>query len=1602
MYGMTRYEYGKVAAHDGRDCHQGRMTSVSRRTAQCHEGRQHVTWNGIYHVRRRFPGGTQGHVCVLALPLFSLLGSRCRAPRCRAPRARFAPRACFPVPVSSFHKLSLLFLRKKSNSQDRIRTARIPPSVHSPGLMTLEPPPHMPPVGRWQPNTGSNAPLAAALPPAAGKTLPTTSRFKSSLEATPSPLSLDQHSPHLYSQHRIRPNAPFDIAHIKSRRLVHAPEPVCQTLKTDSGWSYTLAPGSVPCFRIPQSEIPDPIAFYHQIEDVGRRYGAVKLHIIQSSPAPAAPFALNTELFWFKARRQSLCSFQEETRRKLDLHHRLYKYHSARKSDTGRQPFSKIPSIDKRPLDLYRLRECVQLRGGFQEVCHKKLWAQIGRELGYSGRIMSSLSTSLRSAYLKVFLEFDKEEERQRASASAATTTVPTKIHIILPSSTEGNHRDPSSKKRSPNEASVSLENAVKKHKASKVQAYQVAGSAVEFSRLRDILRYKGFFTNFENLTEPRKNLTKPSASTLPGYQFTFWKNASEIYDKSAHETRNAPIYNIRQYYEKAQKHFDSVAALYQQRSSLVLEKSDSINLHDFEKLFFDILCDESACCNVDTGINLPSSVHGSGFPTVSKDVTSGPNTSSAWNLNNIPLSPNSLLRFMDADFGDHLNTRLDLGMLFSVKGWSTEDNFLPNIDYHHAGSSKLWYVVPPQEMEKFEGLVEISKKDRQSADSGISADPLDKSFLNSEVYQCFLDTCPQHQVSSLPPRINTHSIGRFCEPAACAFPDDWQFHPEKLKANSIRVFKIVQDPGSYILKFPKTYSTSISSGFSISENALFAPASWLESALESEKWLSKNGLLPAIQTFQLLFNIVKESSDKKLVSKARQILIDLASEELAAREELAKRLNDRYTIQSNVFDFISDKTLEPTGASKVLLTSAKDCFTLSLRQFLDNMSYEGDKLFIFGRDMQQDGISISIHEFYSNEELETLLQEDHACAASAVFLSEKTAVQAKKPDQDILASYENLVNQELKGQRIPLAKVSLYCEALSQESSPQAHQLSRSLKNARSTASRCNQLLTKINKEKRDLKFLGFGSGFALKDLAAAPFHYSVAELQSLYLELAGSSISFPEMFKVFELCHRVEAFQSDAQSAVESNDLGRLQEMYLRGWSLGIRSKYHDLLACRISEEMWLSIYEKIIERRESICEDEHEYYASSYLLPYLKYGIKCVKSALHRNKLEQVRNMISRSQEIAHELGQLFKKKSSKIPIERLSNILDTLNQYPFLVESRLREALEAVMDTFSKHREGMSSSFDQLDVNDEYYRLLAESPDARPLFKLNLIDKFDGSCNDKRLSLPEVPNRSIFSKHIKDCRSWLQQVNRLVPRKPLWAKIQSSIQLCFSNDRDTWASKSQPNEEPVYCFCRRGDSGSKMVACEVCGEWYHTTCINKGKWSLVSNEKTVFVCPICCPSDVPDFGLVDYSQLESMVMASLKLKVIPDRRFFGQFFEIFKASASFKQVVGRDVLKGDGTLRENLPMVQIKFYLRKLLGAGVRMPKEIGALQNACQKHDTDIMFAFSQRNIKIVTGYEATGSREASEVQPGQVVIKSEGVSEISPEVKTEESSYTAQ
>jgi histone demethylase JARID1 len=164
-----------------------------------------------------------------------------------------------------------------------------------------------------------------------------------------------------------------------------------------------------PTYRPTVEEFKDPLVYIQKISAEAAQYGIAKI-VPPESWTP--PFAIDTERFHFRTRRQELNSVEggeypicpnhvymlkvEGTRANLNYLDQLAKFHKQHGMSLTR-----FPSVDKKPLDLFKLKKSVETRGGFERVCKAKKWAEIGRDLGYSGKIMSSLSTSLKNSYGK-------------------------------------------------------------------------------------------------------------------------------------------------------------------------------------------------------------------------------------------------------------------------------------------------------------------------------------------------------------------------------------------------------------------------------------------------------------------------------------------------------------------------------------------------------------------------------------------------------------------------------------------------------------------------------------------------------------------------------------------------------------------------------------------------------------------------------------------------------------------------------------------------------------------------------------------------------------------------------------------------------------------------------------------------------------------------------------------------------------------------------------------------------------------------------------------------------------------------------------------------
>ncbi|KAF3771344.1 hypothetical protein M406DRAFT_272779 [Cryphonectria parasitica EP155] len=217
---------------------------------------------------------------------------------------------------------------------------------------------------------------------------------------------------------------PLDLTSVERRGQ---PTAVKEPLKKTSR-IYDLE--EAPVYQPTEEEWKDPIEYIRKITPDAEKFGICKV-IPPDSWDP--DFAIDTEVsnyarpflpflpkFHFRTRKQDLNSVEGSespfspirrnpsaaaakrsepaigSRANITYVDALLKFHK----QNGNQ-LTRMPYVDKRPLDLYRLKKAVESRGGFDKVCRTKKWAEIGRDLGYSGKIMSSLSTSLKNSYQK-------------------------------------------------------------------------------------------------------------------------------------------------------------------------------------------------------------------------------------------------------------------------------------------------------------------------------------------------------------------------------------------------------------------------------------------------------------------------------------------------------------------------------------------------------------------------------------------------------------------------------------------------------------------------------------------------------------------------------------------------------------------------------------------------------------------------------------------------------------------------------------------------------------------------------------------------------------------------------------------------------------------------------------------------------------------------------------------------------------------------------------------------------------------------------------------------------------------------------------------------
>lgn len=1352
------------------------------------------------------------------------------------------------------------------------------------------------------------------------------------------------YSPFNLPQQKLKASIPLDYRNLPSKIL---------TLPVSNS---AFSKNEIPCFSLTQEQTKDPIAFIESIMEVGKEYGAVKVKLPQNDVELfQSTNQINSDLFWFQTNKLLNNPPEDEVYMRLKFHHDLLEFHQSEElvkyedqeskrsgntsASSGSQQANKMPMIDKRPLDLYKLFQSVIIRGGFIEVINKKLWAQIGRELGYKGKIMTSLSSSLKSSYQKILYPYElylrekqsilevKQEELKHIQVKKEN-----KIDFLV-------NRDESNEDLQRNfNGKRELNEDFSSNKRIKTEGYTaplIIGSAKDFRRSVKSKLRKGYllnsplsidikqpnvFTIKQDEKKRRRQNEKVDITILPQTQLD---SAIRYIANSQDDSRVkaapkiASIYTLRQFMEKDIKFQEFlVQNNLIQFSNVNVTDRNLIPLQCLEKLYWEYISSSKGSnllnfgLELEMGKDIPNYINGSGFVKMGDDLINyknhlnsehlnlshtklGPHNSSnstksnnstvnqpiqfdlqrfndddfinkllqsalhPWNLHNLPTLPNALLGALDkTDVNDYdLNeSRINIGMTFSTDNWTCEDHFTNLVNFQFFGAVKKWYFIPELEFTKFESLIENIQMRDQLRSNINNKKPVDidrimkllKKLEDDVDYEVVLKTLDNLINVDKDVRLNignekfANLIGKG---AKFNYNQEFMITPELLDSFGIRYTTAVQEPGEFIIKFPKTYSSTISFGFNLSEEVNLATKSWLDYALESEKWLAKQNIIPGFLTFKLLVNLALMYEggtnllfDSDIFYKAATMYDQLYQEEINSRNEVRKFRIKEMVVDGTV-DMLSDDSFANLYPSRIVATDpkSKKSVIMSMQKFIQcqqqeeenfmkqfqielQLCYSDEKLRYFSKILNS--YSVDFESWVNN--YEQLMREN-----SDVLLRTYKALLS-----DGEKIYSSIVSSAVKQQDIDQEKFKTFKN--------QVENLRTFIDNSNAFVEKCQNLLS----IKHQQRIRNGNDIFREKS-------YSYGDLLKLVDSISKLNFMCPEIEQILEFKNEIENFDKASRLLLskKSKSIQEFDDLISLGESFGLDIPSLNFII-RIRDRLkWLRTY-SLIEKGVDPYGDKNEVFSIYDLRKFLDQGIS-VLSKDDLPMIKQVETILNASNAFDLEVSKFLKYNYVlELDLNRLSDIAK-------------RFSTEKLFISMNNYHE-LSKLHINIKLIEQFKELEAASyPELKQLHNSVLESglKFDTEILSKKLAGVESWidlswNKLSKTKVITTLNKSID-IDRLNSKLTINAKLlEKLLQLLYKSEfslseDDKYEESSsylankldQPDTEDevtpkYYCVCREYEYGT-MVECDKCNEWYHVQCVKD-----VSNpDADKYICPTC---------------------------------------------------------------------------------------------------------------------------------------------------------------
>lgn len=741
------------------------------------------------------------------------------------------------------------------------------------------------------------------------------------------------------------------------------------------------------------------------------------------------------------------------------------------------------------------------------------------------------------------------------------------------------------------------------------------------------------------------------------------------------------------------------------------------------------------------------------------------------------------------------------VGMCFATFCWHNEDHWSYSINYLHWGEPKTWYGVPGSKAECFE-------------ESMKSAAP--------ELFHSQPDLL--HQLVTI-------------------------MNPNILMGAGVPVYRTDQHAGEFVITFPRAYHAGFNQGYNFAEAVNFAPADWLKMGRECIAHYSHLRRFCVFSHDELVCKMALDPDklDLTVAAATYQDMLLMVDNEKKMRKSLLEW--GVTEAEREAFELLPDDERQCEVCKTTCFLSAMTCSCrpknlVCLRHYTSLCSCTPDKHTLRYR--------------YTLDELPLMLQKLKRKAESFdnwVNLV-KEALDPNTPKTMDLDQFKKLLHE---------AEIKKFPKS----------ELLQTLTLAVEDADKCSSVIHQL-----DLNKIRTRTRFSVD----TKYKLTVEELTLFCEEIDSLACTLKEAKTVKDLLKQTQDFQKKASNLLNQDINGmsvpELNRCIDSVSGLCIELPELKQLKLRLKQLIWL--------KDTRVTRGKKEYLTVDMLRSMVRGGLMMRPHPVIEREVRELQlmlNHVEKWEERAKELVELRPYMALK-DLEVHVALADDINGY-LPTEETLRDLLKRAKEWVKQADEVHSGE------NYPYFNTIAELIRKGRQINVSLpdIDKLEGqytlakswkertariflrrnTCDQlmECLSPRYFPSVKSCKKTGKTEQTPTEIINVKMQANLDPAQIVSAFKEAEEQELDgirslrdsnsgkiNWAleERCEPNE--VLCICKRGISGA-MIQCELCKDWFHTSCVTlpkhlyhpKAKLNLVSiiqflaAKDPKFLCPHC---------------------------------------------------------------------------------------------------------------------------------------------------------------